>query len=429
MNIIERGRAFVQGLVELTHRSAWDWRRCPGCGDTDTIRNGTRKVHPWTLEGRKWVRIQRHLCYACGGSYSEGSALLVRGSWYAREVHRFAVDHWVHVGSSLRRTAELLRSLLGKQERWQIWRFGSVEPSEGEKCHLGQATVERWLDRAGIEARKSVPGQLAGVKGSGQVATDGLWAKLLGGQKKVVLALVDAVSGVIWPPVVVNEEDSDRSWGRVFRRAGLSGLDLDSLRGVTSDGAKGLIGYLGRVLYWVNHQRCQFHIWRNLGGELASRVSEAATGLTGGAAGAVKKKVRGELVALIRGVLDAPDYAKAEAALAKLKGHELGGKLATLLEEHLDAALVYLLEYNRGLARVSPEWYWRDFRLRLSRGRNHRTDERLERAALVWAIYRNFEPAQRRSERKRHYRHPGMSPLAVAGAPPGKVSYLDALAV
>ena len=78
---------------------------------------------------------------------------------------------------------------------------------------------------------------------------------------------------------------------------------------------------------------------------------------------------------------------------------------------------------------MTPEWYWRDFRLRLSRGRNHRSDQRLERAALVWAIYHNFEPAQWRSERKRHYRHPGQSALEVAGAPPGQVSYLDALGV
>jgi hypothetical protein len=53
----------------------------------------------------------------------------------------------------------------------------------------------------------------------------------------------------------------------------------------------------------------------------------------------------------------------------------------------------------------------------------------LERAALVWAIYHNFEPAPWRSERKRHYRHPGLSPLHVAGVPPGKISYLDALGV
>jgi hypothetical protein len=274
-----------------------------------------------------------------------------------------------------------------------------------------------------------VPDHLSGIATSGQLATDGLWAKLLGGQKRVVLALVDTVTGVIHPPVVVRGEDSEHSWGRLFRRAELSGLDLERLRGLTSDGAVGLIGYLGRVLYWVNHQRCRFHLWRNSGGELAARASEAATGLSGAAAKAVKRKVRAELIALVRGVLDAGSYAEAQAALARLKAHQLGGRLATHLEEHLDAAFVYLLDFNRGLARVSPEWCWRDFRLRLSHGRNHRSDERLERAALVWAIHRNFTPAQERSEHKRHYRHPGLCPLDVAGAPPGEISYLDALAV
>ena len=393
------------------------------------MRNGGRWTHPWTLEGRKELRIQRHLCHSCGLSYSETSAMLVRGSWYAREVHRFAVDHWVHVGSSLRRTAEIARSLVGRQERWLLWRPFQREPGEGDRCHLGQATVERWLNRAGIQARKSVPGQLSGVASSGQLATDGLWARLFGGRKRVVLLLVDAVTGVVFPPVVASGEDSDRSWGRVFRRAHLSGLDRDRVRGVASDGAKGLVGYLGRVLFWVNHQRCVFHLWRGLKGEMSARASEAASGLAGAAARGVRKRVRSELVALVRGVLDAQSEGEAELALAKLKAHELGRGLAGMIEEHLDAALVHLSEFNQGLVRVTPEWYWRDFRARLGHGRNHGSGERLERAALLWAIHRNFTPTQERSERKRHYRHPGMSPLAVAGAPPGEVSYLDALAV
>lgn len=429
MNIIQRGRAFVQGLKEVASRSAWDWRRCPKCGDTLTVKNGGRWTHPWTLEGRKTVRIQRHLCHGCGGSYSETSAMLVRGSWYAREVHRLAIDHWQHVGSSLRRTAELARSLLGRQERWLLWRVLQSEPVDREKCHLSAGTVDRWLDGAGIQARKTVPGQLAGVASSGQLATDGLWARLLKGRKRVVLALVDCLTGVILPPVVVSGEEGEGSWGRVFRRAHLSGLDRDRVRGVASDGATGLVGYLGRVLSWVNHQRCVFHLWRGLKGELAARVNEAASGLAGAATKAVRRKVRSELGGLVHGVLDAPSQLEAEKALAKLKAHALGDKLGSILEEQLDAAMVYLLEFNQGLARVSPEWYWRDFRLRLGRGRNHGSDERLERAALLWAIYRNFTPAQERSEQRRHYRHPGLSPLAVAGAPPGEVSYLDALAV
>jgi len=90
---------------------------------------------------------------------------------------------------------------------------------------------------------------------------------------------------------------------------------------------------------------------------------------------------------------------------------------------------MYLMPSHQGLSPVSPEWLWRDYRLRLSHGRNHGSEERLEQGLLIWAIYHNFEPAQRRREQKRKYRHPGQSPLEVAGAPPGSLSYLDALGI
>src|SRR4051794_21245614 len=106
MNIIERGRTLLQGLRELAERSAWDWRRCPHCGDTLTCKWGSYRRRPWFLEGRQQVRVQRHRCEACGTTYSEQSALLVRGGWYAREVRRAAIDGWQHTGSSVRRTAE-----------------------------------------------------------------------------------------------------------------------------------------------------------------------------------------------------------------------------------------------------------------------------------------------------------------------------------
>ena len=428
MNIIEHGRAFIQSLRDLASRSAWEWRCCPYCGDTLSSKWGSYTRHPWCLEGRQAIRVQRHRCEGCRRTYSEQSALLVRGSWYAREVHRAAIDHWQHVGSSVRRSAEWLRSLLGRQERWQLWRHLDPAPADSEQCHLSASTVERWLDRAGIVAQSTVTEQLADVPCSGQVGVDGLWVKLRKGAKGVVLALVDSVSGVVYPPVVAGEE-SESSWDSLVKRAVSAGLDLDTLRGVTSDGAAGIGGYLERVLSWVNHQRCVFHIWRNLAGEMARQVAVAAAELEGDAAKTVGKRVRKELVALMHRVLDAGSEVAAQAALTELAAHPLGAGLAQELGQHLDAVLVHLLWYNQGLLRVGPEWLWRDYRLRLGHGRNQGTTLRLERSSLVWAIYRNFEPAQRRSERKRRYRWPGQSPLAVAGVPPGEVSYLDALAV
>ena len=437
MNIVERGKAFVQSLRELSERSIWDWRRCPRCGGTNTCKYGSYSRNPWFFGGRQKWRVQRHKCYPCNGTYSEQSALLVRGSWYAREVHRAAIDYWQFAGSSLRRLVELLRAHIDHQGRWLIWRPLDVVPAEEGQCRLSASSVHRWLDVAGKKAEETVVGQLAGVATSGQVGTDGLWARLRGvgkdGKGKaeaVVLALVDSVTGVIWPPIVTAEEGTVLAWASMFRRARRAGLRLNDLRGVVSDGAKGLIGYLNAKLTWVNHQRCVWHIWRQLSGELMARVMEAGAGLSEEPAKVARKAAREELVALVRGVLDATSEGEAKKALDRLGAHPRSKGLAEKLRPHLDALLVYRMKFNAGLARVGPEWIWRDFRLRLSHGRNHGTTQRLERAALVWAIYHNLTPAQWRSERKRHYRYPGRSPLEVAGLEVGGgISYLDALAV
>lgn len=427
MNIVERGRAFLKQLQELGSRSVWDWKHCPHCGSWWTIKNGGYWRYPWGFAGHDSIRVQRHLCHSCQKTYSETSPLLVRGSWYYREVHRAAVDYWQHLGTSLRRTAEVLRSWMGQQERWRVWR--PLDNPTRPRCSLAASTVHRWLDGAGQHAAESIPEQLAGIGETQELGTDGLWAKLKGQVVRVVLLAVDSVSGLIYPPVVVRDEESASAWEKLFARAQAAGLDLQKLRGICSDGAQGLLAYLRRELVWVLQQRCVWHIWRGLSGELARAVSQAAHGLADAAAAALRDQVRAELVALIRGVVNAQHAEAAEIALAQLLAHPYGKALGQQLTNLMDRLLVYQLDYCRGLQRVSPEWYWRDFRLRLSRGRNHRSEQRLERAALLWAVYHNFEPAQWRSERKRHYRHPGQSALQVTGVPPGQVSYLDALGV
>ena len=432
MDIVERGRGFLQGLRGLADQTVWEWRRCPRCGETETCKWGSYERRPWFLRGRQTVRVQRHRCQGCGRTYSEESALLVRGGWYAREVKRSAIDHWQHLGSSIRRTAEVLRSWLGQQERWQVWRPLDPAPADADACHLSASTVERWLDQAGTTAKAGVAGQLVGVECSGQLATDGLWARLRGGTKRVVLALTDTVTGVVWPPVVVAGEGTAAAWETLFARAEQAGLVLSELRGIASDGATGLESYRRQALPWVSHQRCVFHLWRGLSGAFAAAAAAAvaaAADLAGAGARRVAKQTRRTLIGLVRRVYDALTDAEAQAALAHLAAHELGQALADLVALQLDAARVYRCGYNRGLGRASPEWLWRDFRLRASRGRNHGAEQRLERAAVLWAIYHNFQPAQDRSERKRAYRHPGQAPLALAGLPPGDISYLDALAV
>ena len=290
-------------------------------------------------------------------------------------------------------------------------------------------SIAGWI-APGVVAQASVPGQLQDLAQSAELGTDGLWARLRGGATRVVLLLADSVTGLLWPPVVAEREDQAAPWQRLFERARQAGLDWQGLRGVTSDGAQGLSAFLSQTLGLGAAPAVRLAPLAQLGGpRWRTRPPRPRPTAAGDVAEAVREQVRAELVALMHGVIDAQSYEQAEAALVTLRSHPQGAAIGQFLNEHLDRILVHLVAYYAGLQRVTPEWYWRDFRLRLSRGRNHGSDPRLERAALVWAIYHNFEPAQWRSERKRHYRYPGQSPLQVAGAPPGQVSYLDALGV
>jgi transposase-like protein len=412
MSILHQAHEFVQRLQGLWRRKAQDWRRCPYCESTHTHGHGSYQRHPYRLTGRESVTIARHRCLACGRTYSEERADLIRGSWYGREVHRSGVDLWIHGRMSLRRAAELLRSLIGRQERWKMWHRHSPADAEREPCHLAASTLHRWLDRAGRRAAKGVKQQWSGVKTSGQMAVDGLWARLRGGAERVVLLLTDTVTGMVWPPIVARTEEM-LSWREIFLRALRAGLNMEQIDGVTSDGAPGLKAFLQRYLPHAHLQRCVWHLWRNLGSSFTH----------------LERHLRLEVAGMVRQVLDASSYAAAEAALTRLAAHPQGSGLARRLREVLDEALIHLLPSHQGLSRIGPEHLWRDFRLRLSHGRNHGSDERLERAALVWAIYHNFTPAQWRCERKRVYKHPGLSPLEVAGADPGELSYLDALLI
>lgn len=429
MNIIECGRRFVQDLRALARRSVWDWRHCPKCGSSWTIKNGGYWRRPWTLSGRQNVRVQRHWCYVCRRSYPEEQAWLVRGSWYARAVHRQAVDWWVHGRSTLRRIAEMLRSTMGHQERWLMWHPWEEGAARPEACHFGASTLQRWLDGAGRRVRGQACGQWAGVASSGQMGTDGLWARFRAGGKGVVLSLVDSVTQVIWAVVVAAEEESARGWEQLFQQAKVAGLAWETLNGLTSDGAQGLLAYLRLALSWVHQQRCVWHFWRSLAPELARAVAQGVKGLARDAAQSAAQTLRQELTAWLHAVIDAPTFEQAERALQALAKHPLGRDLAQKVNAQLDRLFFSRLDCHRGLGRTGPEWLWRDFRARPSRGRNHGTAVREERAASSWMVYHNFTPAQRRLERKRHYKHPGQSPLEVAGSVLEGVSYLDALQI
>lgn len=429
MHIVARARAFVESLASIGRRREMDRRQCQVCQSRQVYKHGTYTRRPWTLAGRQTVVVQRYRCQSCGATHSDERPDLLAGGWYARSVRRYAIDQWLHGGGSLRRVTEMVRSLVGRQERWHIWHVGSVADSERPRCRLSHTTLHGWLDQAGQRAEEQVVGLYEGVPSSGRLGTDGLWARLRGGAVRVLLMLRDNVTGLLWPPTVARGEEAAAAWAALFAQAQQAGLVLEDIRVVVSDGAQGLLSYLRKSLPRVYQQRCIFHIWRNLSRELGRQAGRAAEGLEGTAAQQVRAQVRRGLKALVHRVLDAQDPEIAEEALAQLKAHPQGKGLWKVLNARFIELLTHLMDEHHGVGRVTPEWMWRDFRLRLGHGRNSGCEDRLRRTGLLFSIYRNFTPAQHRRERARHYRHPGKSALEVAGIAVEGYSYLDALQV
>ena len=212
----ERGRGFLRALRELASRSAWKWRRCPPCGEHLRRQRGGYPRRPWCFEGRREVWIQRQRRHRCPRTHAERSARLVPGGWSARELGRCAIDHGQHAGSSLRRTAEQLRSWLGRQERWRPW------------CRRPKGAVppER-QPRAALAGRGGPAGAAARGRQTGSAA---------GRSRQRATLAVGAGRG----------RGGRRGLG-LFRRARAAGLALPALCRVASDGARGLLDSLNRA--------------------------------------------------------------------------------------------------------------------------------------------------------------------------------------
>lgn len=84
--------------------------------------------------------------------------------------------------------------------------------------------------------------------------------------------------------------------------------------------------------------------------------------------------MRTEWVALIPAVVDARSDEQTAATPMTLRRHPQGAAIAQSLNEQWDRILVHGVAYDADLPRVTPEWYWRDFRLHC--GRNHGSEPR-----------------------------------------------------
>ncbi|HET8645027.1 MAG TPA: hypothetical protein VFO85_06035, partial [Vicinamibacteria bacterium] len=149
MNMVERGHGWLQPLRGLAQRTPFDERQCPHCRKHTRHKHDTDQRHPWTLTGRQTMAVPRSWRPRCRRSFVLTSPAVAPRRWYGRDVQRAAIDHCWHMGSALRRTATWWRSILGRQERWQLWRPTDPAPiPPAARCRRGASTVHRWLDAA-----------------------------------------------------------------------------------------------------------------------------------------------------------------------------------------------------------------------------------------------------------------------------------------
>lgn len=61
-----------------------------------------------------------------------GASRNAPGSWYACEVQRWVVGLWMHGRMPVRRAVEMACSMVGHQERWQLWHVLVLDTLEQE---------------------------------------------------------------------------------------------------------------------------------------------------------------------------------------------------------------------------------------------------------------------------------------------------------
>ena len=347
-----------------------------------------------------------------------GAGQLVRAGGAAVRDRPLAA--WGHVGAAHGRAAALVAGPAGAVAT--LVSAGCGPGAAAARCELSASTVQRWLDRAGRHGAATRPS--GSSRGAHQRAARDRWACGRGcgaGATRVVLLLTDSVSGVVWPPVVVD---------RGGRRAPVAAAVCARSRGGAGPGrpvgrdqrwGERAGAYLRQHLSWVNHQRCVWHLWRGLGGELAAQAAAAARTLTGRAAARLRQQTRTELAALVRAVFDAASEAAAWEAHARLAAHPRGPGLATALRDHVAAALVYRRQVPGGAPAGGPRMVLAGLPLAPGpRAQRGRARARLERTALRLGDLPQLHPRARKERTAAQISVPGPVPARRGGGAPGR---------
>jgi len=331
------------------------------------------------------------------------------------------------IGVSLRNCADCLTAEItgkGRTFHWDVlarlpWRGRVAEPEP--EIELNHTTGWRWEQTAGESWRKRKK-PYAEIPQSGIVASDGAYVRIRG-ISRAVLGIVDALKGTIFGLCPLKDEESDEEIERAFAEAERAGLNLEGIRVLVSDGASGFQEFLARCMHWVLHQRCIFHLWRNV------LPIMARYGTTAG------KKRALELKACIAAIWNASSRAEGQIALrlliAAYATEPIAQEAVRIVQETFEEAMTHLAEGMTDVCRTSNpcEWIWRYYKERVRAMGGFMSGDGCHNFSAIWSVALNFRRHQRRKERLRHYAHIGKCPLEVAGVMVQGVTWLDALAV
>jgi len=422
MNIIHQAREFVQRLLNPD-----DPRRCPYCGKTMTKKNGTYRGILRDLGGQGAVpeRRQRMWCHLCRKSYSPEDPRRAKHTHYTRQVQRKGLDMYFHLGGSLRRVTEFLRSEINGIERTLIWNpLARSHPEPAQPVKLSHTTLWRWGQRAGQQIQEHQRANLwQGVlRFSGAVVADGTGIVIRGVRLPVHL-ISDALSRVVLRLQRLREESELAVRGQFRAVLETWGLRVEEVKVLISDRASCYQAAIAELLRQARQQYSLFHLWRNVLPAIRAYQSRVGEELA--------KQFRAELKA----VWDASNLATAQELLAALK--ERWGKVSelkevwSLLEETLPQAMTHTLGLVRGLERSSTvaERFFRRYKQRVRRMGCFMSRAGCDNFNALWEVYFNFEPYQIRKERKRRYCYPGRYPLEIGEVDTQGLNWLDVVGI
>jgi hypothetical protein len=199
-------------------------------------------------------------------------------------------------------------------------------------------------------------------------------------------------------------------------------LKVSQVKLLVTDGASVYGEVLERVLPQATHQRCLFHLWRNLLPDLAAYEAQAGQ--------PAAQFVRFCLKALWA----IPSLDDAYSALQDLERTfspilalaDVWQTVRRTLREAL-AHTRHLVETVAERTSNVAERFFRGYKRRVRMMGCFMSLPGCDHFTAAWQVFSAFQPFQLRKERKRFYRFPGQSPLHIAQAPVAGLSWLDAL--